>query len=180
MTPIFFSDPSLFRKWLEENHQKETEIQVGYYKLSARKPTMTWSESVDQALCFGWIDGIRRSIDHESYTNRFTPRKSNSLWSAINIKKIEVLTKAGLMHPSGLDSFNHRDRSKDVNEVREFSLEFEKIFKNNSIAWDFFHAQAPSYRKIAIHLIMTAKQEKTRISRLEKLIEASLNSKRIL
>jgi uncharacterized protein YdeI (YjbR/CyaY-like superfamily) len=84
------------------------------------------------------------------------------------------------MQPSGMDSFNHRDKSKDVNEVREFSLEFEKIFKNNSIAWDFFHAQAPSYRKIAIHLIMTAKQEKTRISRLEKLIEASLNSKRIL
>src|SRR5687768_8037193 len=105
MTPIFFPSPSDFRAWLEKNHKTETELIVGYYKVDTGKPSMTWSQSVDQALCFGWIDGVRRSIDKESYCIRFTPRRPTSIWSDINIKKVEELTKLGLMKPEGLKAF---------------------------------------------------------------------------
>jgi uncharacterized protein YdeI (YjbR/CyaY-like superfamily) len=105
-TVIFFESQDKFRAWLEQHHEKETVLIVGYYKVKSGKPSMTWSESVDQALCFGWIDGIRRSIDEESYCIRFTPRRSRSNWSEINIKKVEELTKAGLMKPAGLKMFN--------------------------------------------------------------------------
>ena len=180
MTPIFFADPSLFRKWLEENHQKETEIQVGYYKLSARKPTMTWSESVDQALCFGWIDGVRYSIDSESYKIRFTPRKKTSIWSLVNIKKVEHLIKSGLMHPAGLDVFNSRNEIKSGSysfeqEEIKLSEEFEKKFKKNKIAWKYFEALPKTYRNPSMHWVMSAKQESTRQKRLEELMKDSEN-----
>ncbi|MEP6596837.1 MAG: hypothetical protein ABJA71_12870, partial [Ginsengibacter sp.] len=112
MTPTFFEKPSDFRKWLEENHKKETELLVGFYKVGSCRPGITWSQSVDEALCFGWIDGVRRSIDNESYTIRFTPRKIKSIWSAVNIKKVEELIKQGLMQPAGLEIFNMRDENK--------------------------------------------------------------------
>lgn len=108
MTPTFFATQAAFREWLEKHHKKETELLVGFYKVSSGKPSMTWSQSVDQALCFGWIDGVRRSIDNESYSIRFTPRRSSSIWSAINIQKVEELTKAGLMTPEGQKAFDLR------------------------------------------------------------------------
>lgn len=180
----FFPTQTEFRHWLEKNHKTETELFVGFYKVASKKPSMTWSQSVDQALCFGWIDGIRRSIDKESYCIRFTPRRRNSNWSAINIRKIEELTKAGLMTHEGHTAFSLRKESKSQiysyeQESLNFRLNYEKQFKMNKVAWDFFKKQAPSYQKNITHWIMSAKQEKTRLSRLEKTINESEKQKRI-
>lgn len=185
MKATFFPTQEKFRAWLEKHYQTETELLVGFYKVSSKKPTMSWSESVDQALCFGWIDGIRKTIDDESYTIRFTPRKKSSIWSAINIKKVEQLTKAGLMKEAGLKAFEFRseERSRIYSHEKEAYIlnpEFEKQFKANQPAWDYFNKQAPSYKKVMIHWIMSAKQEKTRVSRLEKAINISEEQKRML
>ncbi|WP_281632934.1 YdeI/OmpD-associated family protein [Flavobacterium luteolum] len=185
MTPIFFANQLEFRKWLERNHQKEKELLVGFYKVTSKKLSISWSESVDQALCFGWIDGVRKSIDAESYTIRFTPRKPSSIWSAINIQKIEDLTKAGLMTDAGLKAFGFRTEKKSKiysHEKEPVPLldVYEKQFKNNATAWKFFEKQAPSYKKVMIHWIMSAKQEKTQLSRLEKTIIESEKQKRVL
>lgn len=184
MTPTFFAKQSDFRKWLEKNHKKETELLVGFYKVDSGKPSMTWSQSVDQALCFGWIDGVRRSIDKDSYSIRFTPRRSTSIWSAINIKKVEALTKQGLMQPAGLASFKLRKehRSKIYShekEAQDLSSDFEKKFKANKKAWDFFITQAPSYQKVIIHWILAAKQETTQLARLDKVIVESAEHRRL-
>ena len=178
MTPTFFLTPSAFRLWLEKNHGSETELFVGFYKVNSGKPSITWSESVDQALCFGWIDGVKYSIDKESYQIRFTPRKKTSIWSAVNIKKIEELTEKGLMHPAGLASYANRIESKSKiyafeKEEVQFSPEFEKIFKANQKAWDYFQSLASSYRKPSSNWVMSAKQEATRIKRLHQLIADS-------
>lgn len=184
MKPTFFSTKEAFRKWLEKHHEGEKELLTGFYKTGSGKPSMSWSESVDQALCFGWIDGVRKSIDHESYSIRFTPRKSSSIWSNINIKKVEELTKAGLMTPAGQKAFDLRKESKSgiySHEKAEVVLDpvYQKQFKNRQAAWEFFESQAPSYKKVIIHWIMSAKQEKTRLSRLEKAIDISKQSKRL-
>jgi len=184
MNPLFFKNTNEFRKWLEKNHKVKSELQVGFYKVGSGKPSMTWSDAVDQALCFGWIDGIRRSIDEESYTNRFTPRKKNSTWSVININKVKALVKAGLMKPAGMEAFSHRKENKSgtyshENETKTLAPSFEKQFKKNKSAWKFFIDQPPSYRKVVIHWIMTAKQDKTKSSRLEKTIKASEENKRL-
>ncbi|MGB3948943.1 MAG: YdeI/OmpD-associated family protein [Bacteroidia bacterium] len=184
MKATFFATPKAFRDWLDKNYKKETELIVGFYKVSSGKPSITWSQSVDQALCFGWIDGIRKSIDNESYSIRFTPRKPNSIWSAINIKKVEELTKEGLMKPEGLKAFEHlnENKSRIYSHEKQHAVlitDYENIFKRNKIAWDFFNAQAPSYKKVMLHWIMTAKQEKTRLSRLEKTIAISEQQKRM-
>jgi uncharacterized protein YdeI (YjbR/CyaY-like superfamily) len=184
MTATFFPTPQDFRNWLEKNHKSETEIIVGFYKIGSKKPSMTWSESVDQALCFGWIDGVRKSIDEESYSIRFTPRKPTSIWSAINIQKVEDLTKAGLMQPAGLEVFRLRKESKSriyshETENIKLSDEYEKLFKSNKKAWEFFEKQAPSYKKVTIHWIMSAKQQKTQVSRLEKTILVSEKENRV-
>ena len=183
--PIFFSKSAEFRKWLEKNHKTKTELIVGYYKVDSGLPSMTWSESVDQALCFGWIDGVRRSIDDKSYCIRFTPRKPTSIWSAINIKKIEELTNKGLMKPEGLEIFQKRKEHKSriyshENETPILSPAFEKKFKTNKKAWKFFKSQAPSYQKVLVHWIMSAKQEPTRLTRLDKTIQTSGELKRVL
>ena len=184
MKPVFFKDQLEFRKWLEKNHKTESELLVGYYKVASGKPSMTWSQSVDEALCFGWIDGIRRSIDDERYCIRFTPRKSSSVWSKINIDKVEELKRNGLMRQPGLEVFNNRKISKSgiysfENEPPRLNDNFETLFKTHTEAWDFFTKQAPSYQKTIIHWIMSAKQETTRMSRLNKAILASKNHKRI-
>ncbi len=180
----FFETPEKFRKWLEKNHRLEKELLVGFYKVGSGKPSMNWSQSVDQALCFGWIDGVRKSIDHESYSIRFTPRKSTSIWSAVNIKKMEELTKSGLMRPEGLKAFELRkpERSAIYSHEKELATlypNYEKQFKANEKAWEFFNSQAPSYKKVMLHWITSAKQEKTRLSRLEKTIKESELGKRI-
>ena len=184
MNATFFANQAEFRKWFEKHHKSEIELLVGFYKVSSNKPSISWSESVDQALCFGWIDGIRRSVDEESYCIRFTPRRSNSVWSDINIKKVENLTKAGLMTAEGLKAFNLRKDSKSgiysyENEHGGFDTNFANTFKNNTIAWEFFSKQAPSYRKAVTNWIMSAKQESTRLARLEKTINASEQQKRL-
>src|SRR5687767_1560284 len=148
MTPKFFPKPSDFRKWLQKNHKKEKELLVGFYKVDSGKKNMTWSESVDEALCFGWIDGVRKSIDNDSYQIRFTPRKPASNWSEVNIQKIEKLTKQGLMQPAGLASFENRKENKSriysyEKEPADFSPEIKKQFKANKKAWDFFQSLAP-------------------------------------
>jgi uncharacterized protein YdeI (YjbR/CyaY-like superfamily) len=178
MKPTFFTKQSEFRKWLEKNHKKETEFVVGFYKVDSGIPSMTWPQSVDEALCFGWIDGVRKSIDKDSYQIRFTPRKPTSIWSAINIKKIEELTKHGLMHSSGIASFQNRKENKSKiysyeKEGAEFTPAFEKQFKANKKAWKYFQTLAPSYKKISTHWVMSAKQETTQIKRLNALIKDS-------
>jgi len=184
MKTIFFKKPSDFYDWLEKNHDKETELLVGFYKVGTKKPSMTWSESVDQALCFGWIDGVRKSGDAESYTLRFTPRRKDSIWSGVNIKKVEALTKAGLMKPAGMAAFEKRKESKSriyafEQEKMELSEAFEKQFKANKKAWDFFHSQAPSYIKTALHVVMSPKNESTRKKWLDQLISDSEQGKRL-
>jgi len=178
MSPVFFAKQSDFRKWLVKNHEKETELIVGFYKVGSGKSSMTWSQSVDEALCFGWIDGVRKSIDAESYQIRFTQRKPKSIWSAVNVKKIEELTKLGLMYPAGITSFeklkehNSKIYSHGTCDVA-LSFDFEKKFKANKKAWTYFENLAPSYRKLSINWVMSAKQEATQLKRLEQLIEDS-------
>ena len=176
--PTFFATQSDFRKWLTKNHRKATELFVGFYKVDSGKPSMTWSQSVDQAICFGWIDGVRKSIDTESYFIRFTPRKPTSIWSAINIKKVEELSKQGLMQPAGLASFKLKKEHKSKiyayeNEAVKLSAVFEKKFKANKKAWEFFQSLPPSYHKSAINWVMSAKQEVTSRKRLDELITDS-------
>ena len=176
--PTFFAKQSDFRKWLQKNHKKESELLVGLYKVDSGKPSMTWSQSVDEALCFGWIDGVRKSIDKDSYQIRFTRRKSTSIWSAINIKKIEGLTKQGLVQSAGLASFEKRTESKSKiysyeKDKVDLTQDFKKQFKANKKAWTYFQSLAPSYRKVSAHWVMSAKQQMTKIKRLNQLISDS-------
>ena len=178
MKPTFFAKQSEFRKWLIKNHKTETEFIVGFYKVDSGKASMTWSQSVDEALCFGWIDGVRKSIDKDSYQIRFTQRKSTSIWSAVNIKKIEELTKLGLMQPAGIESFRNLKESKSKiysyeNEGEKFTIDYEKKFKVNKKAWSYFQLLAASYRKASINWVMSAKQEATQLKRLAELITES-------
>lgn len=184
MTPQFFAAPIDFRRWLEANHDKEIELLVGFFKVGSGNASMSWSQSVDEALCFGWIDGVRRSIDAESYSIRFTPRKAKSIWSAVNIKKVAELTAKGLMQPAGIAAFAKREESKSnvyayENAPAKLSDEFEARFKANETARRFFSAQAKSYQKRAIHWVMTAKQAATRENRLMKLIDDCENGRKI-
>lgn len=176
--PVFFAKQSEFRKWLQKNHKKETELLVGFYKVSSGMPSMSWSESVDVALCFGWIDGMRKSIDDISYQIRFSKRNDSSIWSAINIKKIEELTKLGLMQPAGLEIFAKRTESRSKvysheNEELDLAADFKKQFKANKKAWTYFQALASSYRRNSVRWVMTAKQKPTQIKRLNELIAQS-------
>jgi uncharacterized protein YdeI (YjbR/CyaY-like superfamily) len=178
LKPVFFANQAGFRKWLKENHDKENELLVGFYKVGSGKQNMTWSQSVDEALCYGWIDGVRRSVDGDSYCIRFTPRRPGSNWSAVNIKKVAALTKQGLMQPAGLESFNKRKAHKSgiysyENKAVRLPAEMERQFKENKAAWEFFESQAPYYRKTRYRWIMDAKQEATRNRRLDKVITAS-------
>lgn len=185
MEPLFFKTPHDFRAWLEQNHDKEAELLVGFYKKGTGKPSITWPESVEQALCFGWIDGVRRSYNEDSYTIRFTPRRPNSTWSSVNIKKMKELLEKGLVKPEGVAAYQKRKEnnseiySHEQKAKTELSKEFEKLFKARKAAWEFFTNQAPSYKKVIIHWIMSAKQEKTQLSRLEKAIKASEEEKRL-
>ena len=184
MEPTFFLDKHQFRTWLEKNHQTATELLVGFYKVKSGKASITWPESVDEALCFGWIDGIRKSIDESSYSIRFTPRRATSIWSARNLDRVEELLKQNLMQPAGIKAYQKRKESKSKiygyeQKIHKLSEAYETAFKANSIAWEYFINQAPSYQKKIIHWIMSAKQEKTRLNRLQKTITASEAQKRL-
>lgn len=185
MEPHFFETPQDFRRWLDKNHEKETELLVGFYKTDSGRISITWPESVDEALCYGWIDGVRKSLSEDSYTIRFTPRKPTSIWSAINIDKMEALLKNDLVKPMGIAAYEKRkdSRSKVYSHEQKEPIElpevFEAEFKANAPAWAFFMDQAPSYRKVMIHHITSAKQEKTKRSRFETLLKASELGKRV-
>jgi uncharacterized protein YdeI (YjbR/CyaY-like superfamily) len=184
MKPKFFKNSSDFRKWLEANHASATELWVGFYKKDSGKPSLTWPGSVDQALCFGWIDGIRKSIDEVSYKIRFTPRKARSIWSAVNIKRAQELSYEGLMQPAGLKAYEAREENRSgiySYEQRgpELPDQYRKILKKNPHACKFFDAQPASYRKAANWWVVSAKQEETRLRRLDKLIQHSAAEERI-
>src|SRR5215217_3893638 len=176
----YFKSARDFRQWLDKHHATMGEIWVGYYKKSSQQASMTWPESVDEALCFGWIDGIRKSVDHLRYTIRFTPRRRGSIWSAVNIKRARELGSKGLMKPPGMAAFDARKENRSgiySYEQRSANLNapYEKRLRKNKVAWDFFYAQPPSYRKAIGWWVVSAKQESTRLKRLEKLIEESAN-----
>lgn len=184
MKPKYFPAPEDFRKWLEKNHEKEDEVLVKFYKKSTGKRTMTWEESVDEALCFGWIDGIRKKIDDESFSQRFTQRRKNSIWSKRNIDNVERLSKEGRMKPKGLEAFSNINHAKTgiysfEKDEAQFSKQYLKLFKADKKAYKFFESQPPYYKRIMKHWVMSAKQEKTQLSRLEKLIKYSDLEKRI-
>ena len=182
MDPIFFETPDEFRAWLAVNHATAVFLWVGFYKKGSGRRSITWPESVDEALCYGWIDGVRKSVDAESYEIRFTPRKAGSVWSSVNIAKIDALT--GRMQPPGLAAFHARrdDRSGIYSHEQgdvELPEPYQGLLRGNATAWAFYHQQPPSYRKAASWWVASAKQEKTRLARLEKLIAHSTQGERI-
>jgi uncharacterized protein YdeI (YjbR/CyaY-like superfamily) len=184
MKPRFFPTPSAFRKWLAANHAKSKELWVGFYKKDSGKPSITWPESVDEALCFGWIDGIRKRIDEESYVIRFSPRKPTSIWSAVNIRNAEKLKKEKRMQPAGLKAYAARKEYRSgIYSYEQRSAELVEPYASkltrNKAAWQFLQSQPPGYRKMMNWYVVSAKQEETRLKRLEKLIEASAKGQRL-
>jgi len=179
--PTFFPTPADFRAWLETHHDKFQELFVGFHKKSSGNPSITWPESVDGALCFGWIDGVRKSLNETSYTIRFTPRRPTSTWSAVNVKRAQQLKKMGLMHPAGLKAFASRSAKKSAiysyeqRKSAQFTREQEKQFRANEAAWEFFRSQAPWYQRVTTYWLISAKREDTKLKRLSSLIEHSQN-----
>ncbi len=177
--PVFFAAPPEWRAWLEEHHESEAELLVGFHKKGSGRPSITWPESVVEALCFGWIDGVRRRIDDESYSIRFTPRKPGSIWSKVNIAKVAELEAAGLMHPAGIAAFERRSPERSgvysFEQEQEATLpeEYEERLRANEAAWSWFSSTAPSYRKAAVFWVTSAKREDTRERRMADLIECS-------
>jgi uncharacterized protein YdeI (YjbR/CyaY-like superfamily) len=183
--PRFFAGAHEFRAWLEEHHATASELVVGFHKKSTGRPSMTWTESVREALCFGWIDGIRRSLGDESYTIRFTPRKPTSNWSSRNVRHVEELIAEGRMTPAGLAAYGARraDRTAVYSFERRHSArlapEQERRFRDDAKAWDFFETQPRGYRQTAIHWVVSPKREDTRERRLGTLIADSHAGRRL-
>jgi uncharacterized protein YdeI (YjbR/CyaY-like superfamily) len=179
MEPTFFATPEDFRAWLQEHHATAAELLVGFHKKGSGRPSITWPESVDQALCFGWIDGVRRRIDDERYSIRFTPRRPRSIWSAINVKRVGELAEQGLMHPAGMAAFERRSDDKTAiysyerHTAAKLEPAMEREFKRDERAWAWFEAQPPSYRRTATHWVISAKKPETRERRLRQLIADS-------
>lgn len=182
--PAFFQVPSAFRAWLKEHHGTASELWVGYYKKATGKPSVTWEETVDEALCYGWIDGIRRSFGQEAYVIRFTPRKPGSVWSRRNIERVEALRAGGLMRKDGLEAYEHKDAHADSGYAvgdRKESLPGEMIatFRKHPEAWAFYRSQPPGYRRQTTAWVTSAKREETRRRRLATLIDDSADGLRV-
>lgn len=183
--PMFFETPADFRRWLAEHHDSRSVLWVGYYKKSTGKPSITWPESVDEAICFGWIDGLRKKVDEEAYTVRFTPRKPTSHWSKVNVEKAERLLAEGRMAPAGRAAWEARDpeqtgqASYEREEPAELPPEMEARFRARVEAWAFFQDQPPGYRRTALHWVVSAKRPSTRDRRLDTLIEDSAAGRKI-
>lgn len=182
--PTFFPTQADFRAWLKRDHQRSTELLVGFYRKDSGKPSITYSEALDEALCFGWIDGIRSKLDEASYTVRFTPRRPGSIWSLVNIKRVGELKQLARMQPAGLAAFEKRDEKKSQmysyeRDKSELDSDFEKRFRADKKAWAFFQQQAPSYRRTSIWWVISAKRQETRERRLATLIEVSAASRRL-
>lgn len=183
-TATFFATSADFRAWLQQNHARESALWVGYYKKATGKSSVTWEETVDEALCYGWIDGIRRSLDNESYTIRFTPRRPKSVWSRRNIERVEALNAGGRMKKAGLDAYAHKNAHSDsgyaVSDQSETLPDtMAAEFKKHPKAWTFYASQPPSYRKQVVAWVTSAKREETRLRRLSILIDDSRNELRI-
>jgi uncharacterized protein YdeI (YjbR/CyaY-like superfamily) len=185
IAPRFFATPADFRAWFDEHHETAGELLVGFYKKGSGKPSITWPEAVDEALCAGWIDGVRKSIDADSYTIRFTPRKPRSIWSAVNMRRIEELTGLGRMRAAGLRAFEKRSAAKSAiyayeqRHAAQLEEAHERQFRANQAAWDWFHAQAAWYRRNSTWWVVSAKREETRLKRLATLIACSEQGKKL-
>jgi len=172
----FFKTPAAWRAWLAAHHRRATELTVGFYKRGSGKPSITWPESVDEALCFGWIDGVRHRLDDVSYSIRFTPRKPDSTWSAVNVRRVRILKQQGRMRAAGLARFEQRDRRKaglySFEQRRTITLptRYQRLLKANRKAWAFYQAQAPWYQRTTAFWVISAKREDTRRRRLATLI----------
>jgi uncharacterized protein YdeI (YjbR/CyaY-like superfamily) len=180
----YFRSAAEFRRWLEKNHDTAKEVWIGFYKKDSGKTGISYQEALDQALCFGWIDGVRKKVDEISYTNRFSPRTTRSAWSLINIRRVGELTKTGLMAEPGLKVFEDRDRKRSgiysfENRPQSLPPKLEKLFTADKKAWAFFTAQPPGYRRIATWFVMSAKKDETRLKRLERLMDDSRNQRRL-
>jgi uncharacterized protein YdeI (YjbR/CyaY-like superfamily) len=179
-----FAASSDLRKWFAKYHLSKQELWVGFHKKSSGKPSITWPESVDEALCVGWIDGVRKSLDHNSYVIRFTARKPTSIWSVVNVKRVAVLTAEGRMQEAGLAAFALRTAAKSgiyafEQDNPELTAADVRVFKKNKAAWTFFTAQPPGYQRLMSWRVTTAKRAETRAKRLLQLIEASAASTRL-
>jgi uncharacterized protein YdeI (YjbR/CyaY-like superfamily) len=185
IAPQYFKTPSAFRRWLEAHADTAAELIVGFHKVGSGRPSMTWPESVDEALCFGWIDGVRKRIDDASYQIRFTSRKTTSIWSAVNIAKFHDLQACGRMTAAGAKAFGHRQDVKSVvyayeqDAMAELTSAELEVFQREKTAWAYFEACPPSYKKVLLHWITTAKRSDTRASRLATLVAACLEEKRL-
>ena len=184
MNVAFFTTPSELRKWLDEHHTTANELWIGFWRKDSERVGLTYSEALDEALCYGWIDGVRKKVDALSYTNRFTRRKSRSHWSHVNLKRVEELIRQKRMAPPGLTAHAARDpenigRASFEQGVVKLPLKLEKFFRAEKKAWDYFRQQAPSYCRVALWWITSAKRAETQLSRLEKLIAGSKSGKRL-
>jgi len=180
----YFKSAAVFRQWLDANHARQTELWVGFFKKHTAKGGLTYPEALDEALCFGWIDGLKKRVDEFSFAQRFTPRKPKSVWSLINVGHVARLTKSGRMQPSGLKAFAARSAAKTgiysfENKPRELSPELQRQFKSHHAAWDFFQQQPPGYRRVASFWVMSAKQATTRERRLARLMADSSKGQRL-
>jgi uncharacterized protein YdeI (YjbR/CyaY-like superfamily) len=184
--PVFFADAGEFRRWLAANAATAGEIFLGYHKINPGKPSLTWPESVDEALCVGWIDGVRKRIDDHSYQIRFSARRADSVWSSINIARAEVLIREGRMQPAGLAAFGRRTARKSsiysYEQEGTLTLSAEEIttFRRDKNAWAHLQSTPPEYRKSMIHWVVSASREATRVRRLQKFIEACAAGKRLV
>jgi uncharacterized protein YdeI (YjbR/CyaY-like superfamily) len=181
---MFFASAAAWREWLAAHHETATELQVGFYKRDTGRASITYQEALDEALCYGWIDGVRKGLDSASYTIRFTPRKPRSNWSAVKIRRAEELSRLGLMRSPGIKAYEARDAERSriysyEQERHTLTEALQQQFRANGAAWDFFKAQPPSYRKVASYWVMSAKQEATRLRRLATLIEDSAEGRRL-
>jgi len=185
MKPVFFADREAFRAWLDEHHATASELWMGLYKKGSGRPSITWPEAVDEALCFGWIDGVRQRIDDDSYKNRFTPRKPTSNWSAVNVRRVEELTEQRRMRAAGLKAFRERREDKTATYSYEQRHQAkldpaqERRFRSKQQAWEWFQTQPKGYRTTAVYWVMSAKRPETRERRLTTLIEDSENGRRV-
>ena len=182
-SPTFFADPDAFRSWLEANHETAPELLVGFWKKSSGKPSIDWPQARDQALCFGWIDGIRKSMGEDNYTVRFTPRRRGSIWSKVNVDRFNALKAAGLMTSAGKRAYDENKHKTGLysyeNEQRELTAEEEKLIRRDKAAWADWDKRPPGYRKVVLHWITSAKKPETRAKRLATLMECSAAGRRI-
>jgi uncharacterized protein YdeI (YjbR/CyaY-like superfamily) len=182
--PVFFASPLGFRAWLADHHASAAELLVGYFRAGSGRPSMSWPESVDEALCYGWIDGVRRAIDDERYSIRFTPRKARSIWSNVNLAKVDVLIAAGRMQPAGLAAWERRSPERSgIYSFEKASVAFDALmlrrFEGDDSAWRFFQSQPAGYRKLATNWVISAARPETRERRFTSLLAYSVRGERL-